>query len=105
MHVAHPDKKSRYSAIKAAGNVYGPRSYRRRKGEENVETPDVAIDLLFDLVLIEVTSSRVTERSLVEADAESVTRDLEKMVIKKMRQLGSRMERSSTCRPASPRST
>jgi hypothetical protein len=87
MHVAHPDK-SRYATIKAAGTVYGPRTYRRRKGEDNLETSDVAVDLILDLVLFEVTASRLTERSLVEADAESVLADLEKMVIKKMRQLG-----------------
>jgi hypothetical protein len=87
MHVGHPDRTG-YSGIKAAGAVYSPRTYRRRKGEENLETSDVVVDLLLDLVLIEVTAGRLTERSLVEADAKSVRDDLEKMVIKKMRQSG-----------------
>lgn len=46
------------------------------------------IDLGLDLVLLEVTSKRLTEKTLVEADAESVRADLAMMIEKKMQQLG-----------------
>jgi hypothetical protein len=38
--------------------------------------------------IIEVTSSRLTERSVVDADAEAVRRDIQKVVIEKIEQLG-----------------
>jgi hypothetical protein len=47
----------------------------------------VAIDLGLDLVLFEVTASRFTEKSLVDADAEKVRADIAKMVTEKLRQL------------------
>lgn len=84
MHIAHPNPERRGSI--AVGKVSGPRPYRR--GTETLESTDVVVDLGLDLVLIEITAGRLTERSLVEADAESVRRDLEKMIEKKIRQLG-----------------
>lgn len=35
MHIAHPNPKRR-SVIAAAGRVYGPRGYGRRKGQDSV---------------------------------------------------------------------
>jgi len=86
MHVAYPHQERR--RLIGVGKVCGPRTYSKGKGEEELDTTDIAVGLGFDLVLIEVTAGRLTERSLVEADADSVRRDLEKMIEKKMRQLG-----------------
>ena len=86
MYVAYPDQPRR--KLLGMGVVCGPRTYKVGKGREQLETTDIVIALGFDLVLIEVTAGRLTERSLVEADAESVLADLEKMVVKKTRQLG-----------------
>jgi hypothetical protein len=84
-HVAHPDQRRR-KALGGAGGVHRERAYRVRGGES--KTSDAAIDLGADLVLIEVTGKRVTEKSLVEADAKAVITDLERMLLDKMKQLG-----------------
>jgi hypothetical protein len=84
MHVAYPNPERR--GLIGVGKVYAPQTYVKRK--QRFETSDIAIDHGLDLVLIEVTAGRLTEKSLVEADAESVVADLEKMIIKKIRQLG-----------------
>lgn len=83
-HVAYPYPERRGSL--AVGKVYGEQSYR--KGKQTLLTSDVLIDLGLDLVLLEVTAKRLTEKTLVEADAESVRADLQMMIVKKMQQLG-----------------
>jgi hypothetical protein len=74
------------SAIWLPGRVFREQVYRARGSE--LRTPDIAIDLTPDLVIIEVTSSRLTERSVVDADPDAVRRDIEKVVIDKVEQLG-----------------
>jgi hypothetical protein len=88
VHAAHPNQRSR-RLVGAAGRVYGEVTYLKRKNE--FKTPDVIIDAGTDLVLIEVTAKRLTEKSVVEADADSVVRDVQMMIIKKMKQLGDRL--------------
>jgi hypothetical protein len=83
-HIACPYPKRRGTL--AVGKVYGEQPYRKRKQE--MRTSDVAIDLGTDLVLIEITAKRLAEKTLVEADAESVRDDLRMMIQKKMQQLG-----------------
>jgi hypothetical protein len=80
-HVAHP----RRSKL-AVGHVYGDRLYLVKKEER--KTTDVMIDLGTDLVLIELTAKRMTQRSLVEADVEAIRDDLRMMVVEKMKALG-----------------
>jgi len=84
-YVAHPDQHRR-RLLAGAGRVYEDIPYRTRFGESR--TSDITIDLGIDLVLIEVTSKRLTQRSVVEADAEAVERDVRALLIKKMGQLG-----------------
>jgi hypothetical protein len=81
----HPDQRRRAS-LAAAGRVLRPTKYRVPAGES--ESSDAAVTAGTEIVVVEVTSSRITAKSLIEADAESVKNDLEKMIIKKMRQLG-----------------
>jgi hypothetical protein len=83
VHIAHPYPQRRTFAV---GRVHSAISYRVKKDRR--ETSDVALDLGIDLVLFEVTAKRLTEKSLVEADAKSVQDDLRMMIIKKMGQLG-----------------
>jgi hypothetical protein len=84
-HIAHPYASLRVLA--GSGRVLGEQSYSI-KGRGKLMTSDVAIDLGLDLVLVEVTMKRVTQRSLVDGDIEAVIADIRAMVIKKMRQLG-----------------
>ncbi len=82
-HAALPGKRS----LPGSGRVIPEITYRvPRRGE--LKTSDVAVDLGIDLVLIEVTSKRLTLKSLVEADAEAVRDDLRMLVVEKMEQLG-----------------
>lgn len=84
VYVAHPDQRRR--GLIAVGRVFPDLPYR--KGTNTLMTSDVAIDLGTDLVLIEITAKRLTEKTLVEADAESVRNDIQMMIEKKMQQLG-----------------
>jgi hypothetical protein len=84
-HIAHPYPRRRVFA--GSGRVVGEQSYKI-KGVGELLTSDVAIDLGLDLVLIEVTTKRVTQKSIAGGDIESVIRDMRAMVIKKMEQLG-----------------
>ena len=83
VHVAHPYPQRRTFAV---GRVYGEISYR--VGKNRLKTSDVILDLGLDVVLFEVTAKRITEKSLVEADAQSVQDDLRMMILEKMEQLG-----------------
>jgi hypothetical protein len=57
-------------------------------GKREMLTNDVTVDLGLDLVLFEVTAKRLTAKSLVEADAETIARDLRQLILDKMEQLG-----------------
>jgi hypothetical protein len=72
-----------------AGRVHGEVIYPTPAGE--ARTPDIAIDLGPDLVLIEVTGGRPTEKSLVDAEPEAIRKDIEKLLEDKIRQLGDRI--------------
>lgn len=66
------------------GKVYGEQPYGH-KGE--AKTSDVAIQIGTDLVLFEVTASRLRADTLVLRDPKSVSDDLHRMVISKLKQL------------------
>jgi hypothetical protein len=67
------------------GRVYDEQRYGPHGGKR---TSDVTIDLGFDLVLIEVVSARFATDVRVYGDPEILTAALERMLFKKMRQLG-----------------
>lgn len=83
-HTAHPHLRRR-TRHGAAGRVHGETTYKTSKGER--KTSDVAVDLGLDLVLVEVTSSRVTTKSLVDGDVNAIVRDLTKVILANMVQL------------------
>lgn len=84
-HIAHPYPRRRFLA--GSGRVCGEQRYKVR-GRGELMTSDVAIDLGLDLVLVEVTTKRMTQRSVVDGDIESVVKDVRAMIVKKMAQLG-----------------
>jgi hypothetical protein len=67
-----------------AGEVYGEQPYQTSQGK--ALTPDIAIDLTPDLVLFEVTSSRTTVGSVIDAEPDAVRRDLAKVLFGKVEQ-------------------
>jgi hypothetical protein len=67
-----------------SGRVYGEQPYGN-KGE--AKTSDVAIDLGLDLVLLEVSVSRLRADTLLNGSAGSVAEDLKRMLIAKIVQL------------------
>lgn len=69
-----------------AGRVFGEQPYgtRQRPGM----TSDVAVDLGTDLVLFEVVSARLTAEMQVFGNPEILERNLERMLFKKIRQIG-----------------
>ncbi len=82
-HVAHPGSRRR---LPGSGRVFGEVPYTiKRRG--SMLTSDVAVDLGLDLVLIEVTTKRITQRSLVDGDIESIVKDVRAMIVDKARQL------------------
>ena len=72
-----------------SGRVYGDQPYGRvnAKGNYSERTSDIAIDLGLDLVLIEVSASRVRADTLLLGDRKAVEDDLYRMLIAKARQL------------------
>ncbi|MCW2985507.1 MAG: hypothetical protein JWR63_3077 [Conexibacter sp.] len=70
------------------GHVYRDELSGTKKNA--VLTPDVAVDLGDDLVLMEVVSGRLTYNTLVTGDADALARDLVKLVDKKLAQLSKR---------------
>lgn len=84
-HIAHPYPRRRRFA--GTGRVFGEQIYKIR-GRGELRTTDVAVDLGLDLVLIEVTSKRLTQKSLVEGNIESVIADVRALVLDKMKQIG-----------------
>lgn len=73
--------------LAGSGRVCGEQRYKVR-GRGELMTSDVAIDLGLDLVLVELTTKRMTQRSVVDGDIESVVKDVRAMIVKKMAQLG-----------------
>jgi hypothetical protein len=68
-----------------AGRVHGEQPYGTRSRKM---TSDVAIDLGVDLVLVEVVSSRLTAEMQVFGNGELLEKNLERMLFKKIRQIG-----------------
>ena len=68
------------------GRVHGEQPYEMRQGRRL--TSDIAIDLGTDLVLVEVVSARLTAEMQVFGNAELLERNLERMLFKKIRQIG-----------------
>ena len=68
-----------------AGRVYGEQSYGRHGGKR---TSDVAIDLGTDLVLIEVVAARFATDVRVYGNPDVLSAALERMIFKKIGQLG-----------------
>jgi hypothetical protein len=67
-----------------AGRVHGEQPYGRGGGKR---TSDVAVDLGQDLVLFEVSNSRLRADTLILGDNERVKADLDRMIIRKIKQL------------------
>jgi hypothetical protein len=67
-----------------AGRVRGEQPYGRGDGKR---TSDVAVDLGQDLVLFEVSNSRLRADTLILGDNERVKADLDRMISKKIKQL------------------
>ncbi len=80
--------RSAYSGDRppGGGRVHGEQPY----GNGQL-TPDVAIDLGPDLVLIEVRSGYLSRRLRVGGDPNELRRDLERVLFRKVRQLGDRI--------------
>ena len=72
--------------LPGGGRVFGEQPYGN-----NLLTPDVAIDLGTDLVLIEVRSGYLNRRLRVSGDVDDFNRDLDRVVLRKVRQLGDRI--------------
>jgi hypothetical protein len=68
------------------GRVFGEQPYGN-----GLLTPDVAIDLGTDLVMIEVRSGYLNRRLRVSGDVDEFQRDLHRVVLRKVRQLGNRI--------------
>jgi hypothetical protein len=76
---AHPGPR-----LVASGRVFGEQPYG--PGGQK-KTSDVAVDLGLDLVLVEVSTSRLRADTLIIGDTERVEGDLERMLIAKLKQL------------------
>jgi hypothetical protein len=68
------------------GRVHGEQPYG--KGHFS---PDIAIDLGTDLVLIEVRSGQLREETRVGGDIDRFVDDIERVLLRKVRQLGARI--------------
>lgn len=81
-HVAHPRLRTSLAVRQVVGEV----AYW--VGNQKMMTNDITIADGLDVVLFETTAKRLTAGSLIEANAETVARDLSQLVLEKMRQLG-----------------
>lgn len=77
--------ESVYPAPEPLRRVHGEQSYRSKDGES--KTSDISVDSAPDLVLFEVTAARLTEKTRVVADWDSVEFDLKKLVLERIRKL------------------
>ena len=89
------------SLLWIAGSVHGDRPYTTSDGEQR--TPDIAIDCGTDLVLVEVTSSRLTQQALVDARPEAVQRDVAKVLVEKVAQLSNSIDDLLAARASIPK--
>lgn len=76
-----------------AGRVYGEQRYGR---DQNQKTSDVIIDLGTDVVVVEVTGSRLSAAMVVAGDEDRLDADLKRLVIKKLKQLDGCIEALTT---------
>lgn len=72
-----------------AGRVYGEQPYGHvnSKGNYSDHSSDIAVDRGLDLVLIEVSASRMRADTLLLGDRAAVEDDIDRLLIKKARQL------------------
>lgn len=89
------------SLLWIAGSVHGDRPYTTSDGEQR--TPDIAIDCGTDLVLVEVTSSRLTQQALVDARPDAVRRDVAKVLVEKVVQLSNSIDDLLAARASIPK--
>jgi hypothetical protein len=75
------------SALSGADSdrVYGEQTYTVRKSK--AKTSDVAVDAGPDLILFEVVSGTLQTRTLLDVDEEAVSKDLQRLVLGKAKQL------------------
>jgi hypothetical protein len=82
---AHPGERH----LPGSGRIFGEQEYgpaaRRRM------TPDIVIDLGLDLVAFEVRSGYLTNQTRVAGGLQAVEADLDRLVFKKMNQIGDRI--------------
>jgi hypothetical protein len=76
--------------IAGAGRVFGEQVSGTRT--KRVKTPDVAVDLGQDVVLMEVVSGRLTYGTRVKGDEAALAADLVKLLDKKLAQLSKRID-------------
>ena len=80
--------RSVYSGNRPVG---GGRVYGEQPFGDGQFTPDITIDLGLDLVLIEVRSGYLNRRLRVSGDVNEFHRDLDRVVLRKVAQLGNRI--------------
>jgi hypothetical protein len=78
------------TTVELVGRVHGEVWYQRRKSE-GAYSPDVTIDYGPDVVMVELTSSHLTQETLIEATQAAVKKDIEKIVTEKLSQLDDRI--------------
>ncbi|MGH2905771.1 MAG: hypothetical protein ACRDKI_03265 [Solirubrobacterales bacterium] len=67
------------------GKVFGEQLYRSSSGESL--TSDLALDFGTDLVLIEISASRLRASTLVSGNEDDIAKDLDRMLIRKAKQV------------------
>ena len=80
---AHPPPR-----LPTAGRVVGERAY----GKQGAKTSDVAVVYPHEVVLLEVSSPRLTWASRNESDGQAIERDLWRIVGRRVEQLGQTIE-------------
>ncbi len=70
--------------LAGSGRVFGEQPYGPGRQKK---TSDIAVDLGLDLVLVEVSASRLRADTLIIGDKERVEADLDRMLIMKLKQL------------------
>jgi hypothetical protein len=81
---AHPEPRP-----PGSGKVWGEQPYGRGAGKR---TPDVFIDIGEDVVVIEVRSGYLNRQARVGTNPDDVIRDLNRLVFRKVNQLGERIQ-------------
>ncbi len=93
-YTAYAGKLLEEHVLRLARSAYGPRPIgggrvygEQRYGKSGAKTSDVAIDLGLDLVLIEVSASRLRADTVILGTPEKVIEDLTRMLVEKIAQL------------------